>query len=164
MSITAKTVTNSALGGSTIKGVSPKQTITNYKSNEDVRLRRIVTKSWNTAYSTGTVNNINRAIGEFRAVTNTGDFLSRKQYNCGGSAPNDAFKRGLAGRFGLMFQNCDGTNIPPSSCNVKFVPDSSDYITYKKQRMTNRLYNDSTFGGDESNASYPNILRAHHGL
>lgn len=155
---------NSALGGSSIKGISPKQTITNYKSNEEVRLRRTVVKAWNTAYATGSVYGKNRAIGEFRAVNNCGDFLSRKQYNCGGSEPSNTYKTGLSRRFGNMFQNCDGTNIPPSSCNVKYVPDSSDYITYKKQRSVNRLYNDSTFGGDESHASWMPTLRVHRGV
>jgi hypothetical protein len=157
-------ITNSSLGGSTIKGISPKQTITNYRSNDQVRLRRIVTKSWNTAYATGTVNGRNRAIGGFRAVSNSGDFLSRDTYNCGGIAESRVFEPGLRGRFGYMFQNCDGTNIPPSSCNVKFVPDSSDYVTYKKQRAVNVLYNDSTFGGDQSNASYGNIMHVRRGI
>lgn len=152
---------NSDLGGSSIKGISPKQTINNYKSNEEVRLRRIVVKSWNTNYTSGVSQGKNRAIGEFRAVTNTGDFLSRSHYNCGGSeaAGSRTFKTGLNHRFGNMFQNCDGTNIPPSSCNVKFVPDSSDYITYKKQRAFNKNYNDSSNGGDESNSTYTNLLR-----
>lgn len=157
-------ISNSTLGGSNIKGISPKQTITNYKSNEDVRLRRIVTKSWNTSYAVGTVNGRGRAIGEFRAVSNLGDFLSRKQYNCGGSEPSATYKTGLAKRFGNMFQNCDGTSIPPSTCNVKYVPDSSDYVTFKKQRSVNRLYNDKSFGGDESHASYENILHVRRGV
>lgn len=150
---------NSDLGGSNINGISPKQTILNYKSNDDVRLRRIVTKSWNKPYAVGDVNGYGRAIGEFKAVSNIGDYLSRKQYNCGGSAPADAwYKKGLSKRFGSMFQNCDGTGIPPSTTNTKFVPDSSDYIKYKIQRAANRTYNDSTFGGDQSHASYATTL------
>jgi hypothetical protein len=147
----------SYLGGG-MQGIAPKQTITNYKSNEDVRIRRTVVKSWNTNYTSGTYNGHNRAIGEFRAVTNTGDFLSRAHYNCGGSNPENASRRGYALRMGSMFQNCDGTNVPPSTCNTKFVPDSSEYTKYRKHRAVNKLYNDSTFGGDESNASYSPIM------
>lgn len=150
---------NSALGGSLIKGFSPKQTITNYKSNDEVRLRRIVVKGWNTSYATNDVNGKKRAIGEFRAVSNTGDYLSRNNYHCGGSEPSNVYKKGLAHRFGSMLNNCDNTGIPASSCNVKFVPDSSDYITYKKQRAVNRNFNDLSNGGDDSNSTQVNLLR-----
>jgi hypothetical protein len=155
------TISNSSLGGSTIKGISPKQTITNYKSNEEVRLRRIVTKSWNGSYAAGSVNGYGRKIGGFRAVNNAGDYLSRDTYNCGGIVQSQVFQRGLRSRFGFMFQNCDGSNIPPSTCNVKYVPDSSEYIKYRKQRAANVLYNDSTNGGDQSNASYTSFLSVH---
>jgi hypothetical protein len=157
-------VSHASLGGSSIQGISPKQTITNYKGGEEVRLRRVVVKSWNKAYAVGTVNDKNRAIGEFRAVSNSGDFLSRAHYNCGGSEPNNTYKTGLRGRFGNMFQNCDGTDIPPSSCNVKYVYDSSDYITFRKQRAVNLLYNDNTFGGDQSHASCVNWMHAKRGV
>jgi hypothetical protein len=53
-----------------------------------------------------------------------------------------------------MFNNCDGTGVPASSCNVKFVADSSDYTKFKKQSAMNRNYNDASNGGDQSNASY----------
>jgi hypothetical protein len=38
--------------------------------------------------------------------------------------------------------------------NAKYVYDSSDYIRFKKLQASNRNYNDRSFGGDESNASY----------
>jgi hypothetical protein len=152
---------NSSLGGSDIKGISPKQTATNCKTSDDVRLRRIVTKAWNTSYASGSVNGYGRAIGEFRAVNNLGDFLSREHYNCGGVNPENVKKPGWKKSIGSMFQNCDGTNVPPSTCNTKFVSDSSDYITYRKQRSVNRLYNDNSFVGDESHASYPNYMYIH---
>jgi hypothetical protein len=44
-------------------------------------------------------------------------------------------------------------NIPSATCNVKYVYDSSDYVTYLKQKAVNKNYNDYTFGGDQSNAS-----------
>jgi hypothetical protein len=47
----------------------------------------------------------------------------------------------------------DGTGIPSSTCNVKYVYDGSDYTTFKKNQAINRTYNDKSFGGDESNAS-----------
>jgi hypothetical protein len=38
--------------------------------------------------------------------------------------------------------------------NAKFVYDSSDYVRFKRLQANNRNYNDSSFGGDQSNASY----------
>ena len=43
--------------------------------------------------------------------------------------------------------------VTASACNVKFVYDSSDYVTYLKQKAINKNYNDLTYGGDQSNAS-----------
>lgn len=148
---------SSSLGGG-IPGIAPKQTITNYKGGDQVISRRVVVKSWNTPYATGTVNGRNRVTTPFRAVNNSGDFLSRIQYSCGGPNPTNASKPGWKSRIRNMFNNCDSSNVPASSCNVKFVADSSDYSKFKKYRAINQLYNDSTFGGDESNASYVPLM------
>ena len=141
------------LGGG-INGISPKQTVLNYKKSDQVISRRIVVKSWNNAYATGTVNDKTRVTTPFRAVNNSGDFLARVHYNCGGSNPTNADKPGWKSRIGSMFQNCDGTGIPPSTTNVRFVADSSDYATYKKNRAINQNYNDNSFGGDQHNGSF----------
>lgn len=147
----------STLGGP-INGISPVQTINNYKSSEQIMSRRVLTKSWNTAYATGTFNSYNRVITPFRAVNNSGDFLARTQYSCGGPNPESAGKPGLARRIGTMWSNCDNTGVPASSCNVKYVADSSDYIKYKKLYAQNQNYNDSKFGGDQSNASFVPLM------
>jgi hypothetical protein len=159
MTLTGVSNLNGANLGGGIQGISPQQTITNYKRSGDVLARRIVTKSWNTPYATGQVNGLNRVTTPFRAVGNLGDFLSRKNYSCGGPNPTNASKPGYKSNIGNMLSNCDGTGIPASSTNVKFVPDSSDYITFKKHQAINRLYNDKSFGGDESNASYVPLMR-----
>ena len=147
----------STLGGG-IQGIAPKQTITNYKGGDQVISRRIVVKSWNTPYATGAINGRNRVTTPFRAVNNSGDFLGRVQYSCGGPNPTNADKPGWKSRIRNMFSNCDGTGVPASSCNVKFVADSSDYSRFKKNRAINQLYNDSTFGGDQSHASYAPLM------
>jgi hypothetical protein len=147
----------STLGGG-IQGIAPKQTITNYKGGDQVISRRIVVKSWNTPYATGRVNGRNRVTTPFRAVTNSGDFLGRVEYTCGGPNPTNADKPGWKSRIRNMLSNCDGSGVPASSCNVKFVADSSDYSRFKKNRAINQLYNDSTFGGDQSNASYAPLM------
>jgi hypothetical protein len=147
----------STLGGG-IQGIAPKQTITNYKGGDQVISRRIVVKSWNTPYAIGAINGRNRVTTPFRAVNNSGDFLGRVQYSCGGPNPTNADKPGWKSRIRSMFSNCDGSGVPASSCNVKFVADSSDYSRFKKNRAINQLYNDSTFGGDQSHASYAPLM------
>ena len=151
--LTAPNLGNMNLGGG-MNGISPKQTVLNYKKSDQVISRKIVVKSWNTPYATGLVNNRSRVVTPFRAVNNSGDYLGRIQYNCGGVNPTNASKPGFKTRIRSMFQNCDRTGIPPSTTNVRFVADSSDYVTYKKNRALNQNYNDNSFGGDQHNASY----------
>ena len=148
----------SNLGGGPYNGWSPKQTINNFKDSEQTAIRSVLRRSWNTNYARGKFNNKNRIITPFRAINNNGDFLSRTNYSCGGSnqVTPDRYKR--KNNIGSIHQNCDSTGVPASNCNTKFVPDSSDYITFKKQQALNRTYNDLTFGGDQSNASYSNIM------
>jgi hypothetical protein len=152
----------SYLGGG-IHGISPKQTITNYKGGDQVISRRIVVKSWNTPYirTTTPFMGKTRVITPFRAANNSGDYLGRVHYSCGGPNPTNADKPGWKSRIRSMFNNCDGTGIPPSSCNVKFVADSSDYAKFKKYRAINQVYNDSSFGGDKSHGSYVARMGVH---
>jgi hypothetical protein len=144
---------NNILGGG-FNGISPKQSIGNYKSGEQVISRKIVVKAWNKAYANGTVNGKGRVTTPFRAINNSGDFLGRVQYSCGGPNPTNADYPGWKSRIRSMFNNCDGSGIPASSTNVKFVADSSDYSKFKKYSAINKIYNDNSFGGDQSHASY----------
>lgn len=148
------------LGGG-FQGISPKQTINNYKGSDQVLSRKIVVKSWNTAYATGEVNGKNRVTTPFRAVNNSGDYLARLQYSCGGPNQTNASYPGWKSRIGSIFNNCDKSGIPPSTTNVRFVADSSDYAVYKRNRAINQLYNDNSFGGDQSHASYVPFMRVH---
>jgi hypothetical protein len=160
MSVNYLTTPN--LGGNNLgggfKGISPKQTIGNYKSGENVMARKVLVKSWNTAYATGTVNGKGRITTPFRAVNNSGDFLGRIHYNCGGPNQTNASRPGWKSRIRNMFDNCDRTGIPPSTTNVRFVADSSDYAKFKKQRAINANYNDIAFGGDQHNGSYVPLM------
>jgi hypothetical protein len=151
----------SNLGGGPYNGYSPKQTYTNYKDSQQVMTRRIVVNSWNTAYATGTVNGRNRVTTPFRAVNNSGDFLGRVHYICGGpNQINDKYP-GIKGRIGSIISQCDGTGIPSSTCNTKFVADSSDYAAYKRQKAVNQTYNDLSNGGDQDHGSYVDWMAAH---
>lgn len=147
----------SFLGGG-VQGHSAKQTITNYKDSEQTMNRRILRNSWNTPNATGTVNGQKRVVGPFRAINNLGDFLSRQNYVCGGSNQVNADKPGWKGHIGSIISQCDNTGVAASVCNTRFVPDSSDYIRYKKQAAINQTYNDIGFGGDKHNGSYVRLM------
>jgi hypothetical protein len=149
----------SNLGGGPFNGFSPIQTINNFKNSEDVINRRVLRSGWNTSYATGTVNGKSRVVTPFRAVNNLGDFLERKNYVCGGPNQVNATYPGWKNRIGSIISQCDGTGVPSSTCNVKFVADSSDYIKYRKLQSANHLYNDLKNGGDQSNASYVDVMR-----
>jgi hypothetical protein len=148
----------SNLGKGPYNGFSPKQTVNNYKDSQQVMTRRIVVDSWNTAYATGNVNDRNRVTTPFRAVNNSGDFLGRVNYSCGGSNQiNDKYP-GIKGRIGSLLSKCDGTGIPASICNTRFVADSSDYAAYKRQKAVNQTYNDLSNGGDDHHGSYVDLM------
>tara|TARA_B100000073_G_C23466662_1_gene465704 strand:- start:174 stop:629 length:456 start_codon:yes stop_codon:yes gene_type:complete len=139
------------LGGG-IRGVMPQHIPAMTKSSDFAKTRFVLRNGWNT----GNQYDINRAIGSFRAVTNSGDYLSRQNYSCGGGNQVGTSRPGLFGlqiAIGSVHSNCDGTGIPPSTCNVKYVYDGSDYTRFRKQQAMNRNYNDRSFGGDQSHAS-----------
>ena len=146
--------TSTANLGGPFQGYSARQTVTNYKDSGNVMIRKILTKSWNTPYAVGNVNNRSRLVTPFRAVNNLGDYLGRQNYSCGGSNQAQADKPGRKSRIGSMPVMCDGTGIPASTTNVRFVSDSSDYTTFRKQQAMNLNYNDLKNGGDKNHGSY----------
>lgn len=147
--------------GGPFNGYSPQQTINNYKTSDQVMTRRILRKSWNNVGISGSLEGKGRIITPFRAVNNLGDYLSRENYVCGGSNQVNASRPGWKGRIGSIISNCDGTGIAAKSGNVRFVPDSSDYIKYRKQRAVSNNYNDVKNGGDQSHASCVSFKLVH---
>jgi hypothetical protein len=155
--------------GGAINGYMPQQT-----QNVDKRypefehIRFTLKNAWNTTYPSQLKrDNLKKPITTpFRAVNNAGDLLSRLNYSCGGSCQSFQSRpglRGLRNHFGAVQDTCIPSatysnlqllsNIPASACNVKYVYDSSDYVTYLKQKAVNKNYNDLTYGGDQSNTS-----------
>lgn len=143
---------------STINGISPKQTLTNFKSGEQSLYRGVLRRGWNQVNAIGVINEKNRVITPFRAVNNLGDFLGRQYYVCGGPNQVNASKPGWKGHIGSIISQCDNSGVEGASCNPKFVSDSSDYVRYRKLRAMNKNYNDNSFGGDQHNASYVNMM------
>jgi hypothetical protein len=145
------------LGGGPYNGYSPKQILSGYKDSQDVTSRRILRSSWNAA-NLSAIGSYKPTIGPFRTVNNLGDFLGRKNYSCGGPNPTNASKPGYGRLIRSVPSQCDATGIAATSCNPKFVSDSSDYIRFKKLKAYNRTYNDLAFGGDQNNASYVPLM------
>lgn len=123
--------------GGPFKGHSATQTLSGTQNAEDATNRKSLRDAWNTPYVAGNVGGRAPRMGPFRLANNLGDYLGRTN--------NDN----------------DGTGIPLSSTNVKFVSDSSDYIKFRKQSAMNKNYNNLKNGGDEHNGSYTAMTRVH---
>ena len=144
--------------GNGLKGFTPQQLQTSDNTYQDVEYNRFqLVQAWNNVYQSQlAASHLRRVITPFRAVTNSGDILSRKNYSCGGPCQTyQSIPRvyGLSQRFGNIQNLCDGTTVPASACNGKYVYDSSDYVTYLKQQAIAKNYNDLSNGGDQNNAS-----------
>lgn len=162
-------VANPKNSGGAINGYMPQQTqLTDKRYPEFEQIRFTLKNAWNTTYpSQLKANKLTRPITTpFRAVNNAGDLLARENFSCGGPCQTFQSRPGLHGlrqRFGSTSANCQPSaayntlqlnkNIPSATCNVKYVYDSSDYITYLKQKAVVQNYNDLSYGGDQNNAS-----------
>ena len=128
---------------STVHGHSAQRLITSDDTSLRERDRFTLRKVWNGTNSQKTQNGVAGSVTPFRAAMNAGDYLGRENYSCGGGTQTNASKPGLGRLIGSLNFTCDGTNIPPSTCNVKYVYDSSTYVTFKRQQAKQRTYNDS---------------------
>ena len=162
-------VVNRKNSGGAINGYMPQTNQTVDKEYPEFEHIRFTLKNaWNTTYPSQLkrVGLTKTITTPFRAVNNAGDLLGRENFACGGSCQSFQSRPGLRGlklRFGATSTACTSsaayntlqliTGVPSATCNVKYVYDSSDYITYLKQKAINKNYNDLTYGGDQSNAS-----------
>jgi hypothetical protein len=154
MNVPQTTVTSTKNLGGPFQGYSPQQTLTSYKDSDQVMVRKIVRGAWNNPNAVGN----GRIVTPFRAVNNLGDFLGRQNYVCGGSNQVNASKPGWKGHIGSILSHCDNTGVAASVTNNRFVPDSSDYIRFKKQSALVKNYNDIKNGGNQSHASYVPLM------
>ena len=151
-----------SLGGG-INGFIPQSLQTNDNDDMFAKNRFILREAWNNKYRRA-VNYSAVPVTPFRAVTNSGDLLSRPYYSCGGPCQTFQSRPGMYGlktHFGHISDKCDGTGIPPASCNVKYVYDSSNYTRYMKEKAINKLYNDLSYGGDDSHTNQSAIRAIH---
>lgn len=127
-------------------------------------MRFTLVQAWNGQAATGIVNNKRVQLTPFRAVNNAGDLLCRINYTSGGSNQVNNVRGGLTGYKGLggsIQPHIDNTGVPSSTCNVKYVYDSSDYTRFKNQQANNRNFNDYSFGGDQSHSTQSPWRRVH---
>lgn len=152
------------LGGG-LPGLMPQPIIDHDNSSVFARTRFTLRDAWNTTSYSGS-SYPKRITTPFRAVYNAGDLLSRDNYSCGGTCQTFQSRPGLNGlrsKFGATSVSCRPSviwsalqinpEVPSSTCNVKYVYDGSDYITFKKNQAINKNYNDRSFGGNDYNAS-----------
>jgi len=161
--------------GGAIRGYMPPTTQNVDKRYPEYEHIRFTLKhAWNTNYQRQLrAHQLRRSIvTPFRAVNNAGDLLSRENYACGGTCQTPQSRPGLKGlrqRFGAIQATCTPSaaynslqlldSVPASACNGKFVYDSSDYVTYLKQKAIVQNYNDLTYGGDQSKSTQ-SVLKA----
>ncbi len=161
--------TDPASRGGAIRGWMPPVTQNvDKRYPEFEQIRFTLKQAWNTTYpSQLKANGLRQSITTpFRAVNNAGDLLSRENFTCGGTCQSVQSRpniKGIKGHLGAVQATCTPSviwsqlqtlnNVPAAACNVKYVYDSSDYVTYLKQKAMNKNYNDRTYGGDDYNTS-----------
>ena len=124
-------------------------------SRDRFRLR----EAWNTS---SYANGVQPRMGTFRVVNNAGDILSRVNYSCGGpnmitSTTRSRLHLSNNRDGGQSDKKCDESGIPPASCNVEYVYDSSDFTRFKRLQAVNRGYAGlGTAAGDYSSGGANN--------
>ena len=142
-----------------IRGIMPRPTINQDNSTNFSQSRFVLREAWNTKYISQLGAN-QRVLTPFRAVNNAGDFLNRQYYTSGGSSQISSVRGGLTGwktMAGAVQPDPDGSGVPSSTCNVKYVYDSSDYTRFRKLQASNRNYNDGSFGGNLNSGAQSKI-------
>lgn len=145
--------------GGGIRGLAP-MPVLGKENDAEFEMTRVTLKEvWNnTPLILESHNDVGKyACTPFRKKMNAGDILSRLNYSCGGSCQTPQSIPGIPTiktSIGAIQNKCDETTNPPSTCNVRYVYDSSDYTKFRKGMATNRNYNDLSYGGDQSNSTF----------
>jgi hypothetical protein len=111
--------------------------------------RNILRRALNNNYPTTAI------ITPFRASLNAGDTAGTVNSMPSAQLPgsNQVTSSRIATQLHSAFGGVNNTGAALYSGNPRYVYDSSDYIRYKKLIAENKTYNDSSFGGDNSNGS-----------
>jgi hypothetical protein len=137
-----------------IKGVSLTKPYIMVGSQGRATTRKVLRDVWNSNKKPPTYTGNNYMLNNFRGAMNAGDPLGRKNYSCGGSNMIGGTRPGMliltSRDAGQSKNKCDGSDVPASTCNVKYVYDSSDVTRYRKERAINRGYYHGSTGFDYS--------------
>jgi len=143
-------------GGSGMEGGQP-------RGMDRIRLRR--------AFGNNTVSGVNnsrqtiniRRITPFRMAFNAGDLNGTINSTPMASLPGANQANGRTNsRLNAWSGGVHNNGASAYSGNPKWVYDGSDYTRFKKLQAKNRNYNDSSFGGDQSNGSFVAWNRVKH--
>jgi hypothetical protein len=156
-------VKTSTLGGG-IPGRRPGAGFANSSfCSEDAMKRKILRKAFKTNQVKVSGNTMRSTVGPFRSAFNQGDVLSRFYQSCGGSNQvNDVNSSKLRLKMGGCVSQKDcGTitrgvtplEVPLYYGNYRYVSDGSLFTRFKGLSSINQMYNDKSFGGDDSNGS-----------
>lgn len=158
-------LTPQSLGGGAFNGISVKQTISSQRDSSDVMARRKLRDVVNKPYMSTNINNYGRVITPFKAVMGYGHYRDNLDYRDGtennqvSSTVNGLYFAGL--NRGSIIPNNDGTGIVSNSGRRNYIASGAEYSNFKKLMAINTTYNDSKYGGDQSNASYT-AMKANH--
>jgi len=134
----------------------------------DVAIRRkILRKAFKSNKINVNGNTIKSMAGPFRASLSQGDPLNRFYQSCGGcNQVHEVNVRIKMKQDGISNNFCDTLtdgytprDIPLESGNNKYVHDSSLFTKFKNLSSLNKNYNDTTFGGNNSNGAFSAIMR-----
>jgi hypothetical protein len=129
--------------------------------------RRKLRDAVNKPYMQTQINSLGRVISPFKAVMGYGHYRDNLDYK-DGTEPNQ-ISNTINGLYfsglnrGSTIGSRDGTGIESNSGNRLYVASGAEYSNFKKLMAVNSTYNDVSFGGDASNASYEAKMAGFYG-
>ena len=102
----------------------------------------------------------NESITPFRQAYNAGDTNGYINQGSSGGESNHLNSAGLSSSL-RVYARSGGVKFNGKATfagNPKFVYAGDDYVRFKKLAAINKTYNDKSFGGDESNASFTSLM------
>jgi hypothetical protein len=103
---------------------------------------------------------VKKVITPFRQAYNAGDPNGYINQSSTGGESNHLNSAGLSSSL-RVYARASGVKSSGNATfagNPKFVYAGDDYVRFKKLAAINKTYNDKSFGGDESNASFTSLM------
>lgn len=154
--------------GGTIHG---KRTEVGFQSTavgaDEAMKRKVLRKAFKNNQIKTPNGTIKSTIGPFRTSFHLGDVFSRQYQSCGGANQVNGTHVNRTRLGGSLSQaSCNvptlgvtPLEVPLGGGNGRHVADSSLYTRFKHLRSVNLNYNDSTFGGSDTNTNYTALNR-----